>query len=107
MIISKKLKENGSGSLALLILFLSTLLFFIPILVLGLLKLIPNQTLKINCTKRVDKIAQKWVGINALYIEKSQLNGKSPALRTLKLKTGTWWWQTIKVGSISSFCKAS
>ena len=73
MIISKKLKENGSGSLALLILFLSTLLFFIPILVLGLLKLIPNQTLKINCTKRVDKIAQKWVGINALYIEKSQL----------------------------------
>ncbi len=69
----KKIKGPLTGSLALLTLLFSTLLCFIPILVLGLIKLLPNQHLKINCSKMVDIIAQKWVGLNTFYIKKAKL----------------------------------
>ena len=69
----KKLKGNLSGILALLTLLFTTLIGFIPILFIGLLKLIPNKKLKITCTKLVDSIAEKWISINTFYIEKSQL----------------------------------
>ena len=73
MIFSKQHRGQVSGILALLILFLTTLLCFIPILFLGLLKLLPSQRLKVNCTKVVDKIATEWVNINILYVQKSKL----------------------------------
>jgi 1-acyl-sn-glycerol-3-phosphate acyltransferase len=68
---SKKFIGTFYGNLALLILVLTTILGSIPILVLGLLKLLPNQNLKVYCTKIVDKIATVWVEINKIYIDKS------------------------------------
>ena len=73
MILSKKLRGNLSGTLALFILFVTTVIGFIPILLLGLLKLFPNQHLKINCTKIIDLIASQWVNLNAWYVEKTKL----------------------------------
>jgi len=64
----KKLSKQIKGVMALLILVINTLIFFIPILFLGLIKLIPYTKLKIFCTKAVDTFADTWAGINNLYI---------------------------------------
>lgn len=53
----------------LLLLSLSTTVFFIPIFILGLLKLIPNKNLQIFCTKSIDTIATLWVDLNNKYID--------------------------------------
>lgn len=67
--------KNFTGKLhatvALAVLMLTTALGSIPILFLGLAKLIPNQRLKISCTKMVDKIATVWTDINNVYLDKS------------------------------------
>ncbi len=55
---------------ALLILALSTAIGSIPILFIGLLKLLPNQRLKRSCTKMVDKIATLWCAANNFYLDK-------------------------------------
>ncbi len=68
---SKKFIGIFYGNLALLILIFTTIIGSIPVLVLGLLKLLPNQNLKIYCTKIVDKIATLWVEINKIYLNKS------------------------------------
>ncbi len=60
------------GIIALSILLFTTLLGSIPILLIGLLKLIPNQKLKIYCTQLVDGIASRWIDINNAYLDKSQ-----------------------------------
>lgn len=73
MILSKKLMGNISGFLALFILLITTILGFIPILILGILKLFPNKHLKIRCIKIIDQIATLWVNINTLYVEKTKL----------------------------------
>ena len=68
-------KKNVSGKfyagLALLVLLITTTLGSIPILIIGLLKLVPNQRWKINCTKAVDKIATIWSDINNFYLDKA------------------------------------
>jgi 1-acyl-sn-glycerol-3-phosphate acyltransferase len=51
-----------------IILILFTAIGSIPILLLGLLKLVPNQRLKIYCTKKVDQIAILWSDINNIYL---------------------------------------
>lgn len=71
MSISKKLTGFFYGYLALLILIFTTSLGSLPILLLGLIKLIPNQHIKITCGKMVDKIATAWIEINKFYLNRS------------------------------------
>lgn len=63
-------KINAIFSIALLI--LSTTVFFIPILFMGILKLIPINSWQILCTKGVDAIVTLWCDCNNWYIDKSQ-----------------------------------
>ncbi|MBA2711373.1 MAG: acyltransferase [Tatlockia sp.] len=66
--------KNGwyHGLLAILLLSLTTIICFIPILLIGFLKLFPNQHLKVLCTKWVDSIASLWSSINNYYISQTQ-----------------------------------
>ena len=66
----KKMIGRLQAILAILCLSLSTTIGSIPILFLGLLKLIPHRRLKIYCGKKVDQIAVFWSGINNTYLEK-------------------------------------
>jgi 1-acyl-sn-glycerol-3-phosphate acyltransferase len=56
------------GVLSLLILMVTITLGFLPILLMGLLKLYPNQNWKIYCTKKIDQIATLWCAINNAYL---------------------------------------
>ncbi|STX51172.1 putative acyltransferase [Legionella busanensis] len=56
------------GILTVLLLIVSTIVFFIPILVIGILKLFPNLRWRIFCTRVIDKITTYWCGINNRYI---------------------------------------
>lgn len=60
------------GCLALLILILSTTLFFIPILLMGLLKLFPQFSWRVFCTKIIDKVIACWSDVNNAYINSTQ-----------------------------------
>ncbi len=68
--------KRSTGTLhalgALSMLLVTTILGSIPVLLIGILKLIPNQRLKIYCTKQVDDIAATWIDINNAYFDKSQ-----------------------------------
>lgn len=57
---------------ATLILIITTTLCFIPILFIGLFKLLPNKRWKTLCTRCVDGIATFWCGINNQYVDKVQ-----------------------------------
>ncbi|WP_419420908.1 acetyltransferase [Legionella sp. D16C41] len=63
-------KKGGQwrGILAIFILTISTVIFFIPVLVVGLLKLFPNFRWRIFCTKIIDKITTYWSSTNNWYI---------------------------------------
>ena len=68
---------NHSGGklnavIALSLLTTTTLIGSIPVLVIGLLKLIPNRRSRLYCTTLVDKIATAWIHANNLYIDRSQ-----------------------------------
>lgn len=54
--------------LALIALFISTVLCFIPMLILGLFKLIPIPRSQLLCLKGVDQIVTLWCGINNYFI---------------------------------------
>lgn len=71
MHISKKFTGKLYAIGALLVLIFTTALGSIPILFLGLAKLLPNPRLKIFCTNMVDKIATIWTDINNVYLDKS------------------------------------
>lgn len=71
MHISKKFTGKLYATGALLVLLFTTALGSIPILFLGLAKLLPNPRLKIFCTNMVDKIATIWTDINNVYLDKS------------------------------------
>lgn len=60
--------------LALIILILTTLLFFIPVLALGLIKLIPYQPLRNWCTLRIDTLVTLWCEMNNRYIRRNKLS---------------------------------
>ena len=65
-------KKSGQlhATVALMFLILTTTLGSIPILCLGLLKLYPNQKLKVFCTQMVDQIATLWCAANGVYVDK-------------------------------------
>lgn len=56
------------GILAIIVLILSTVLFFVPILLIGLLKLIPITTWQRFCARQIDTIITGWCGTNNAYI---------------------------------------
>lgn len=57
---------------AILILIISTSLFFIPVLFFGLLKLIPVASWQVTCTRIIDDIIVYWCALNSLYIDLTQ-----------------------------------
>lgn len=55
------------GIIALISLTVITTLCFIPILIIGLVKLIPIESWRITCTKGIDRMAVIWNGIITAY----------------------------------------
>lgn len=68
---SSKIWGVVCGIVAIFVLTLSTLIGFIPILLLGLIKLFPNQRVKLFCTRCVDVVASTWISANNFYISKA------------------------------------
>lgn len=58
------------GIIGLISLIVITTLCFIPILIIGLFKLIPIESWRITCTKGVDHMAVIWNGIITAYVER-------------------------------------
>jgi len=69
MSIIKKISSNLHAIIAVIILIISTSVFFIPILLFGLVKLIPNTRVKVFSTKIIDKFATFWCSLNNTYID--------------------------------------
>ena len=90
-------KPNKSGgqlraSIAVLILILSTSLFFIPIFIIGLLKLFPNQRWRVLCTKLIDKTIAYWVDANNAYINRTQrVTWRINGVDNLNLNPKDWY----------------
>lgn len=63
-------KELFSAFCSLMVLVTSTTILFIPILLLGILKLFPVRSWQAFCTRQVDKIAQLWNGVNNVYLKR-------------------------------------
>lgn len=86
---SEKRKTGGQlhGLAALVILVSSTVLWFIPILFIGLLKLIPHRRWQSMCTRLVDAIATVWCDTNNAYIARTQqINWQVSGLENLNPK---------------------
>lgn len=83
-------KKSGGqlhAIIALLLLISTTFLCFIPILFIGLLKLIPHKKWKVFCTRLVDQIAMLWTAINNAYIQGTQqINWEINGLENLNRK---------------------
>lgn len=70
-----KIQTKGgqlNAIIAILALVISTSIFFVPMFLIGLLKLFPNKTWQALCTKVIDVIVTLWCGVNNLYIDKVQ-----------------------------------
>lgn len=65
---TKKTGGQLYGIVALLFLALSTTLCFIPIFIIGLIKLFPSTAWKARCVKMIDAIAVFWSEVNYRYI---------------------------------------
>ncbi len=72
MSLFKKIASQSQATLAVFILSITTILGFIPILFIGLFKLIPNKKWQSLCTRAVDYIAMLWSGFNNFYVDKVQ-----------------------------------
>ncbi|WP_028388454.1 acyltransferase [Legionella fairfieldensis] len=70
---NKKTGGQLYGVAALIVLTAKTILCFVPILFIGLLKLIPNLRWKTFCTRLVDIIATIWNDNNNRYITRNKL----------------------------------
>ncbi|HHF7346896.1 TPA: acyltransferase [Legionella feeleii] len=68
----KKSVNQLHAIFTIILLTFSTIICFIPILFLGLLKLLPNLRWKTFCTKIVDRIAMIWSSSNNAYINYTQ-----------------------------------
>lgn len=71
---SQQQKTGGQlhGILAVTALVLYTILLFIPVLFIGLVKLIPNKRWQVWCTRMVDKVVIFWSDSNRAYINYTQ-----------------------------------
>jgi len=68
----KKNSGQFKAALAVLLLIASTTLSFIPILLIGVFKLIPIKSWQSFCTRRVDGVSMLWCDVNNTYISKMQ-----------------------------------
>ena len=69
-----KLIERLRGSLSTLLYFINTLFWFVPVLLLGLIKLLlPLQGARRLCNTLLDGCATHWIGFNNL-IQKTIIN---------------------------------
>lgn len=69
MIKRSQLYGQAHAILAILLVTISTFFCFLPILILGLFKLLPFQKLKIHCMKGIDQMASLWMGLNNQYLD--------------------------------------
>lgn len=58
------------GVIAIISLIIITTLCFIPILIIGLFKLIPIESWRVTCTKGIDYMAVIWCGITTAYVRR-------------------------------------
>lgn len=68
-------KQSGGqlgAAFAVLVLILSTMVFFIPVLLIGLLKLIPIMSWQVACTRWIDSVIVYWCHLNSAYINATQ-----------------------------------
>lgn len=65
-----KLKKLGLGVLTLFIMSLNCVVIFIPILLLGALKLFPNSNWRVLCTKMVETVSEWWISFNHFFINR-------------------------------------
>lgn len=87
-----QLKGHLWGVIAVLILIVSTSLFFIPVLVIGLLKLFPNQKWRICCTRAIDYIVTYWCDMNNAYVDLTQkINWQIQGIDELNLNQDKWY----------------
>lgn len=86
----KQLKNILIAAITILILIVSTVLCFIPILFVGLFKLIPIKAWQIQCTKIVDAVATFWIMINNGYLSSTQ-NVKWEVEGAENLKRRDWY----------------
>lgn len=68
----KKIGNLAHAVIALLVLMTTTTICFIPILFIGVLKLIPSKDWQTLCTRAIDQVATLWAGVNNLYLDKIQ-----------------------------------
>lgn len=84
MVNSKKNGNQIHGLVAVIILSITSILTFIPIFLVGLLKLIPVKRWQDTCTKKIDVIASTWCSINNLYVNNIlKINWDITGLETL------------------------
>lgn len=87
-----QLRGHLWGIIAVMILVITTSLFFIPVLVIGLMKLIPNQKWRITCTTWIDNIVTFWCDMNNAYIDRTQkVNWKIHGIDDLHLNQDSWY----------------
>jgi 1-acyl-sn-glycerol-3-phosphate acyltransferase len=67
-----RFKGQLQAIMALVVLVIITIVLFIPIFIMGILKLFPNQEWRIFCTRIIDKIAVAWCRSIKFYIDKTQ-----------------------------------
>lgn len=83
-------EENRGGALhaitAIALLAFSTILCFIPVFFLGLLKLFPYQPWQKACTKRIDAVASLWSDLNNWYIKSMPVKWEVRGLDNLSPK---------------------
>jgi 1-acyl-sn-glycerol-3-phosphate acyltransferase len=69
---SRKKTGKKHALIALCVLMITTILSFIPILFIGLFKLIPLPKWQALCTRSIDAFVTNWCSINNLYLDKIQ-----------------------------------
>lgn len=60
--------ERIQAILAFIVLGINTFICFIPLIILGIIKFLPIQTLRVMCTHMADYVVQCWIGINSFFI---------------------------------------
>lgn len=72
---TSKQKSGGQlmAILGILLLIISTIVFFIPIFFIGLLKIFPQAQWRSQCTAVIDKIVAGWCTVNNLFIKKTKM----------------------------------
>lgn len=72
MPITPKISGHIHAILASFFLVITTSFSFIPVFLIGLLKLVPYKRWQNRCTKAIDRVATFWCSLNNLYINKAQ-----------------------------------